>query len=896
MPHLEAKPQAPPGPSHASGGSLGRASGISSVCRRFGYTACVLFALVLGVCLRWSTLYAGFASDDFIEPAMLDGVYPSPRGPLDLFDFVRGTPDDNRTLMHYGALPWWTVSGLRLAMLRPLASVLIIVDRKLFGSDPFPYHVHSMLWWVALMLVAAALFRRLFPRPVASIAIVLFALEEGHTLPLSWLANRAAIVAMALGVLGLLCHLRWREDGKRASAWLELLCFAVAMSTGEWAFPLLGYVLAYELLYQRGPLWPRALALLPCGIPGFLFLLTRSLLGYGALNSGVYIDPVTEPWTFFVAACQRIPIFFGDLFFSVPANWWAFGCPWRDWLLSFDLVPPRLWVQLPGWHFWQVAIGVVAMIGSVLTLRWGLRDRAKGELRQIRWMLAGAFISLIPMVASYPTSRLVLPASLAASAACASVLLSGAARVRERWSRARGSAVVALLVSCLVAYFQIWQAGRTSNAEAHLASSGFRSIREQVLRAPIDDRTVGQQRVVLINSVEHTSTIFWPFVRHFYGHPLPAAAWVLSGAPHAHDLYRPSPNVLELSVLGGTLLTTELEQLYRAERFRFQVGEVVDVGGMRAQITRLIYGLPQSVRFIFDKSVDDPSYLFMLATPEGFMRVRLPEVGGRMRYRKGAYPNYQMQDAYRNGRDPNVSCQGPRPPLDECRMGFAFADCGGTGEPVFACHGLGDCRWFLHGCVPVDYATSSCRPDALCCEAGWPFRQHEFLMSEPYTHVISGDLFTWGTTAWDSLAQLQLPVVVDPKLPQAAPQVTCAGGDDAHGPCGAPLPSVEVGPYQESSLRLVFSPAPVREGWALTVEIIDDAKAQLRARVCRVPLPDHGRDEQVAAQCPPPTRPICAQTGRVWLNRFPADGARMSRLAARLQVRFADGLLVDAEL
>jgi hypothetical protein len=448
----------------------------------------------------------------------------------------------------------------------------------------------------------------------------------------------------------------------------------------------------------------------------------------------------------------------------------------------------------------------------------------------------------------------------------------------------------------VVAYFQIWQAGRTSHAESRLATHGFRSIREQVLRAPIDDKTITQQHVVLIGSIEHTSTIFWPFVRHFYGHPMPLSSWVLSAAPHAHDIYRPAPNILEVSVLGGTLLTTELEQLYRGERFRFRLGEVVDIGGLRVQITRLLWGLPQSLRFVFDKSVDDPSYLFLLASPEGFVRVPLPEVGGRIRYRKAAYPNYELQQVLRDQRDPNVSCLGPRPALDQCRLGFAFADCGGSGDPVFACHGLGDCRWFVHGCVAIDYSTSSCRADNVCCESGWPFASHEFLTAEPHTHVVYGHLYSFGRSGWDAAADFGLDVTVDPTLPQVSPQVVCAGADTRGGPCNAPLPTIELGPLQQSSLRLLISPSPVRQGWALTTEVIDDPQGQLHARVCRVPLADLRRDERYAPSCPPATAPLCASSGRVVLGRFPLEGGYWPKLSARVQASFPDGMQVHAEL
>src|SRR5262245_55131487 len=90
--------------------------------------------LLFGVWLRWPTLQNGYFSDDISALAMAEGAYAAPRGKLDLFDFTNGTPADHTLLMRAGSLPWWTAPGLRLAMLRPLSSALMLLDRALFGD------------------------------------------------------------------------------------------------------------------------------------------------------------------------------------------------------------------------------------------------------------------------------------------------------------------------------------------------------------------------------------------------------------------------------------------------------------------------------------------------------------------------------------------------------------------------------------------------------------------------------------------------------------------------------------------------------------------------------------------------------------------------------------------
>lgn len=863
---------------------------------RLAYVACVLAAIALGLWLRWPTLHNGFVSDDYVFAAMLEGTYPAPRAALDLFTFADGSHSDNARLTSYGALPWWTVSGLRLAMMRPLSSALVVLDRALFGNDAFAYHVHSMVWWVLLMGAVAALLRALFPAPVACLSIVMFALEEGHTLPLGWLANRGAMVAMVFGVLGVLAHVRARQRGSLAGHALSFGCFSVALLSGEWAFPLLGYVLAYELVGRTDALRVRLLALLPSAAPGFVFLLARAHLRYGALKSGVYIDPITEPATFFIAACQRIPVFFADLFFSVPANWWGLGTPWRDRVLGWQLFSPQTWLRLPSWHFWHVVLGGFAMVATYVTLRAGLRDRAADERAQIRWMLVGALLSLVPMVASFPTSRLVLPAAVAASAAAALIVLRGVTRFRELWPTARVRACAALSVAAVVCHFQVWEAGHTSYIETRVANHAYASVKHWLLDAEIDDTTIARQHLVLLTSAEHTSTIFLPFVRAFFGHPMPLSSRVLSASPHAHDVYRPAPNVLELSVLGGTMLSSDLETLYRDDRFPFHVGETVRLPGLTAYIVRMLWGKPQTVRFVFDKSVDDPSYRFLVSSPEGFVRARLPEVGQRVRYRKPTFPDRELARFVQGERDPNVRCLGPRPPIEECRVGYFYADCGGSSAPVFACHGHGDCRFFSRGCVAEGYVTSLCSAHELGCENGTPFPAQSWLSRAPYDTIVSRHLQTWGGVPWDGERDMHVSVAVEPRLAGAWPELGCRGPDRERGPCGAPM--LEVPSAQQSSLRFAFLPPHAAPGWLLAVEVVDSPLGELHARVCKVELADTALESLASLASPTELRatpPVCAIAGDLVLSRFPVEVSRTSELSARLVADFADGLHVEAE-
>ncbi len=177
---------------------------------------------------------------------MLRGTFPVPRGPLDLYNFV---DDPSRaTLLARGFLPWWSDPALTMRFFRPLSSALVWAEHRLFGDRPALLHAHSFLWWAAMVLGVGALLRRLLPRRAAWIGTAVFALAPCHALPLAWLANRPALIAVALGAPALAAYHRFRRDRSPSQGALAALLFALAMLAGEYAFCLAGYVVAIELV------------------------------------------------------------------------------------------------------------------------------------------------------------------------------------------------------------------------------------------------------------------------------------------------------------------------------------------------------------------------------------------------------------------------------------------------------------------------------------------------------------------------------------------------------------------------------------------------------------------------------------------------------------------------
>ncbi len=176
-----------------------------------------LAVALLGVLLVLPSLRAGFFADDYQQIAQLEGWSANPVSPLDLYSFVPRDRARMGELLDRGA-PTFAAPGLVLRFLRPLSSALLALDHALFGRRPAPYHVHTLLWYAALLAVVGALYRRAAPRSLWLLAFLIFCLDDGHALSVTFIAARNAVVACVLVWLGLGAHLRWRIHGWRPGA------------------------------------------------------------------------------------------------------------------------------------------------------------------------------------------------------------------------------------------------------------------------------------------------------------------------------------------------------------------------------------------------------------------------------------------------------------------------------------------------------------------------------------------------------------------------------------------------------------------------------------------------------------------------------------------------------
>ncbi len=158
--------------------------------------------------------------------------------------------------------------------LRPLATLHFAVEWKLFGNRPALFHLMSIAWFVALVIISVSMLRRLMGEWAAICGGALFAAMAIHVDAVGLVANRPEVCSLTFALLALGAAIDrkvWRAAG----------FYLVALLFKESAF-LLPLVAAWWLLASEGIeslKWRAAgRALVALLVMAALFFAGRSLL------------------------------------------------------------------------------------------------------------------------------------------------------------------------------------------------------------------------------------------------------------------------------------------------------------------------------------------------------------------------------------------------------------------------------------------------------------------------------------------------------------------------------------------------------------------------------------------------------------------------------------------
>jgi hypothetical protein len=549
---------------------------------------------LLAVALAAPALGGGLQGDDWFHRGVFQGVGPlSGASPLrDLFVFFDGGAGNAR-LDAAGVTGWWVPEGLQVAFFRPLSALTHALDAALWPDSPALAHAHSLAFLGLSVGFAAALFRRVHgPGLAAATAALLFAVEDAHAIGAAWLANRNAAVAAAAGIFAL-----WASAGRgRGSALLGLGGYGAALLAGESGVAALAFRAAL-VLGRPGAL--RALA--PWVLLTAAWRLGYNAAGFGAVHSGLYVDPGREPLRFAAAAAERLPLLLFGQVAQFPVDAWGLAGPGARALLF---------------------VGAMGAVGAVAAI---LRPALRRDAAARRWGL-GLVLACVPFCAAFPMERLLFfpslgwagllglalagPAADASPAAVAAPAVASPSPALRALGWLHGPVAAALLLA--------------KSASLPLQGAVFS---EAASLAPRDG-ALARQQLVFLNGTDF-APVYLALLRWLdpSGPPAPATQALLWPQTTGVTVHRTDAHTLRL-VGDDAMLKIPVETLLRDGALPFVPGAEHRGPGLAVTVEAVdAAGRATVVSARFDRPLDDPGLRFFAFTPAGGGVVRPPADG-----------------------------------------------------------------------------------------------------------------------------------------------------------------------------------------------------------------------------------------------------------------------------
>lgn len=163
-------------------------------------------------------------------------------------------------------------------------------------------------------------------------------------------------------------------------------------------------------------------------------------------------------------------------------------------------------------------------------------------------------------------------------------------------------------------------------------SRAMHTIQDKSIETPIvtlaEKVDFKNKTVVLLNALSPFSAGFFPHICRKYGLSEPLHAFILaSGLSSQMTIQRIDDHALEIELEKG-FLSSKMDFLFREPSNPMQIGETVDMGGIRVEVLSLTKDLrPLKVRFSFARSLDDPSLLFCQWKADRYVPLTLPQKG-----------------------------------------------------------------------------------------------------------------------------------------------------------------------------------------------------------------------------------------------------------------------------
>jgi len=340
---------------------------------------------------------------------------------------------------------------------RPLLSVWLLVNQKLWGFNPAGWHVAPIFLQAVVTVGVYLLARRLFlDRPWAALAAVVFALHPTHVETTAWVIGMNESLMAVPFLFALLAFLRSRDPASHAGIWLgaSLFGYALALCAKEDAIVLPALVAAWAWFFGgakaaeadstlRRNVRSTLIACAPYMTLTALYVGVRFAVLGGLSHTAVPIPLATIVWTAPLALWSHLRLLLWPSGLSI-----FYDIPYVTGPLSSNFMLPA------------------AALAALLLVLWLWAETS----RQVSFLAVWLFVPILPLLdlrvlpeGEFVHDRYLYLSSIAFALLVAKALKQGAERARSTLEVARVPNAAAVVLAAVFGGLSFYYSGYWTN-------------------------------------------------------------------------------------------------------------------------------------------------------------------------------------------------------------------------------------------------------------------------------------------------------------------------------------------------------------------------------------------------------------------------------------------------
>lgn len=571
--------------------------------RNFIFENSILISLLISAIVILPTIPSNdFLLDDYWQLEKVAGLRTEWNNcSFDLYCFFDGTPEAYNNAQNQ-ILAWYASPELKIMFCRPFASILSILDYKLFGFNSTGYHIHLYLWYMILLVALGLFLRRFFSDSISSLSLILFTVSISHLMPVLWIAARHYILSAAIGFFALLAHIKWREEKWRPGFIISIIGFTVTLLSSEYGLGIFAFLFCYEVFANKGNLKNKFLHIVPALFVCIGWLIFYYLQGYGANQSQSYLNPLYEPYNFITRIPQYVLSMMSVLFFSIPAN-------------IVKIIPNGF-----------VVFSVIGLLtAGILSKIYRFSSDSKESML---WIGLASILSYIPSILGNFAGRSMLFPSIGMSISIAIFIQYGLTSTLKNQKKKTGIVFIKILCFFVVILHGFYGPIQWYKATdfTNTLQSKIDSLINKIYFATDDIR---DKNVYVINSPMPFFFSQYAMGSMIYNSDkVPKSIKLLSFSKFSHYLKKITEDTFEIEYIDGQLyeIGPGISSMLKSKE-PLKSGDIFKIPNIVITVLSTNEFGPTRIRFKFDQTLNSPEYIFMVWQNGKLIPLQFPDLG-----------------------------------------------------------------------------------------------------------------------------------------------------------------------------------------------------------------------------------------------------------------------------